>query len=138
MRGNQDESGIVVSWLVKLLLFFAIVAVVLYDVGSILINNITLASSADQVAIAVSIKVSDAVPGTIFTDQQIYDLAQAEVSDPTDGVSGARVARNGTMLDPEGVVHIRLKRRAKTLVTKYISPLKHFTVGTGSGQSSTD
>ncbi|HET7482795.1 MAG TPA: hypothetical protein VFK89_08040 [Actinomycetota bacterium] len=137
MREYRDETGIIVSWLVKIVLFFAVIGTVLFDAGSIVINSVTLDSSADQVAIAVSLKLADN-PGQFVTDQQVYDLAKTEVADPEDGVAGAKVARKGTEIDDAGIVHVRLKRRARTLVTKYIGPLKHFTAGTGNGQASTD
>jgi hypothetical protein len=137
MRGSRNESGVIVSWLVKLVLFFAILGTVLFDFGSIVVNEVTLDSSADQVAIAVSLRVGSQPP-QLFTDQEIFDMAKAEIHDPTSGVAGAHVAKKGTDIDDAGVVHVVLKRRARTLVTHYIGPLKHFTIGTGSGQASTD
>jgi hypothetical protein len=137
MRGIHDESGVIVSWLVKLLVFFAIIGTALFDFGSIIVNDVTLDSSADQVAIAVSLRVGSATP-QFFSDEQIFQFAREEVKDPEEGVSGAKVLRKGTNIDETGVVHIKIRREAKTFVTKYIGPLEHFTFGTGSGQASTD
>lgn len=137
MKRSFDESGIIVSWLVKIGLLLAVIAVVGFDLGSIVVNNVTLSSSADEVAITVSIAVSDS-PVTTFQDTQIYDMAVAVVEDEADGVEGARVLRKGTEIDDEGNVHIRLRRRAETLVTELIGPLKKYTVATGNGQAGTN
>ena len=137
MKRSFDESGVIISWLVKIGLILAVIGVVGFDLGSIVVNNVTLSSSADEVAITVSIAVSDS-SATTFQDTQIYDMAVAIVEDEVDGVDGARVLRKGTEIDDEGNVHIRLRRRAETLVTELISPLKKYTVATGVGQAGTN
>ena len=137
MKQARDESGIIVSWLVKIVLLLVVIGVVGFDLGSIVVNNVTLSSSAETVAVSVSIAVDQAPPGA-FPDSQIYDLAVETVKDESDGVAGARVVRKGTELDDEGVVHIRLRRRAETLLADLIGPLKKYTVATGNGQAGTN
>ena len=136
---RTDESGIIVSWFLRVGLVLAVLGVILFDLGSIVVNRVTLDSSAEEVAIAVSITVSDQNPaGRIFPDSMIYDLAVAVVEDETNGISGVRVVRKGTNVDAEGNVHVRLKRRAETLVVDLIDPLKKYTVATGDGQAGTN
>jgi hypothetical protein len=137
MKRSFDESGIIISWLMKIGLILAVIGVVGFDLGSIVVNNVTLDSSAEEVAITVSIAVSDG-PVTTVQDTQIYDMAVAIVEGEVDGVEGARVLRKGTEIDDEGNVHIRLRRRAETLVTELIGPLKKYTVATGNGQAGTN
>ena len=137
MGRTNDESGIILNWLVKVVLFLAVLGVVGFDAGSIVVNKVTLSTSAKDVAVAVSLTVNDS-PTANFTDTQIYDMAVAVVTSEDDGVAGAKVVRKGTELDDEGIVHIRLRRKANTIVAKYIGPLKKYTVGLESGQAGTN
>ena len=135
MRGARDESGIIINWLVKVGVFLAVLGVIGFDAGSIVVNTVTLSSSAEDVAIAVSLKVDSSTTFSTFSDIQVYNMAVDEVNDESSGVAGAKVLRKGTEIDEEGVVQVRLRRRANTLIAKYIGPLKKYTVGTGTGQA---
>jgi hypothetical protein len=134
MKRQTDESGIIISWLVRVALFLAVIGVVGFDLGSIVVNNVTLSSTAEELAIAVSIDVSEN-PGGIFPDTRIYDMAVAEME--AEGIEKVRVIRKGTEIDEEGNVHIRLRRRAETLVADLIGPLETYTVATATGQAGT-
>ncbi len=136
MRRSRDESGVILSWFLKVGVFLALIGVVGYDVGSIVVNNFSLSSSAEDVAIAVSISV-DEMGSTNIPDFQIYTLAKEEVADEEAGVAGARVLQKGTHIDDDGVVHVRLRRRADTLVTGLIGPLEKRTIATVDGQAGT-
>lgn len=136
MNLHHDESGIIVSWFVKVAIFLGVVAVILFDVGSIVVNAFTLDSSADEIAIAVSLTV-DQGPVTSWTDQEVLELAREELA--TKDLEKTRVLRKGTTVDrTTGVVHIRLRRKANTLVTKYIGFLEQYTIATGNGQAGTN
>ena len=135
MNINQDERGVILSWFLKVGLFLAVAGVLLFDVGSIVVNNFSLDSSADDVAIAVSLIVDQGIPAQ-YTDAEVFELARTAVADH--GLTGVRVIRKGTEVDDAGVVHIQLRRRTNTLVTKYIPPLKRFTVATVKGQAGTN
>ena len=131
---KRDESGILLNWLLKLVAILAVLGVIAFDVGSIVVNTVTLDGSARDVAIAVSIDV-DQSASNFFTDQQIFDMAVAQVNHETEGISGAKVLRNGTGIDEDGVIHVRLRRKAKTLVTGLIGPLEKFAVGKADGSA---
>ena len=135
MTSIRDESGVILSWFLKVALFLAVVGVILFDVGSIVVNNFTLDSAADDAAIAVSLTVDEGVTRD-FTDQEVFEMAKNSLADQ--GITRVRVLRKGTEVDDAGVVHIRLRRRTNTLVTKYIPPLKRFTVATVDGQAGTN
>jgi hypothetical protein len=132
-----DERGIIINWLVKIVLLLAVLGVIAFDVGSILIGAVTVDSAADEVAVAVSVAVGNGPPRN-FTDQEIFLMARGVIADPANDITAARVLHKGTGIDEEGVVHIRLRRTADTLVTKRISQLRHFTVVTGDGQAGTN
>jgi hypothetical protein len=137
MRRTRDESGIIVSWLVKIVLLLAVIGVVGFDLGSIVVNNVTLDSSAETVAVSVSLIVDEA-PAGVLPDTRIYELAVEAVESETEGVTGARVLRKGTEIDDEGIVHIRLRRSADTLLAGRIGPLERYTVATANGQAGTN
>ena len=132
MRLHGDERGVIISWLVKIVLFLAVAGVVLFDAGSILVNNVTLDSSSDDLAIAVSLIVDTGIPNQ-YTDVEVWQLAKDTAK--RESITGVRVIQNGTEVDDEGVVHIHLRRKAKTLVAKYIPPLEDLTVANVSGQA---
>ena len=134
---RRNESGIILSWLLKVVALLAAMGVVLFDVGSIIVNTVTLDSAARDVAVAVSITVDDSA-SRFFTDSQVYDLAVEQVNHETEGVAGAKVVRKGTEVDDQGVVHVALRRKAKTLLTGLIGPLKKYTVGKADGTAGTN
>ena len=134
-----DESGVIISWFVRVALVLAVIGVVGFDVGSIVINTVTLDSAANDVAVSISVDIAQ-LPGepSVVADAQIYALAVEYVKDKSNGVAGARVLKRGTEVDDAGIVHVRLRRRANTVVTKLISPLEKFTIATGDGQAGTN
>ena len=136
MRWSRDESGVILSWFLRVGLVLAVIGVVGFDVGSIVVNNFTLDTAAKDVAVAVSIRVEEG--GGFVADEVVYDMAVEEVQSEESGVEGARVLRKGTELDDDGVVHVRLRRKADTLVTHLIGPLKKRTVATVDSQAGTN
>ena len=133
MRGD-NEAGIILNWLAKIVIILGVIGVVGFDVGSVVINAVTLDSSADEVAIDISLRVDQA--GT-STDPQVYLWAVERVNSETEGIEGAKVLKKGTGVDDEGVVHIRLKRKTNTLVAGLIGPLEKYTVARADGQAGT-
>lgn len=122
--GLDDERGLIVSWLVKLLIAFAVVAVVVFDAGSIAINFFTLDSAADDIAIAVSTEISSRDYSIQELRLQAKQLAKEE---------GARLAAFD--IDREGTVHVRLRRRAGTLLVGRIGPIKDWARATANARS---
>ena len=138
MTRENDQSGVILSWFLRVGLFLVVIGVILFDIGSIVVNKVTLTSSAEEVAVSISLTLSDRPGDTIYADSIIYDMAVDVVEDEANGVSGARVLRKGTEMDDQRVVHVRLRRRSETLITDLISPLKKYTVATGDGQAGTN
>lgn len=139
MKLSRDESGIIVNWLVRVGILLAVIGVIVFDVGSIVVNKVTLASSAEDIAVALSIDISEMnAGGRIIPDSVVYDMAVEEVTDKANGIEGAKVLRKGTEIDDEGNVHVRLKRRAETLVAELIGPIEKYTIATGDGQAGTN
>ena len=133
----RDERGIIADWLVKVVVGIAVFGVIAFDAGSILVNYFNLDSGANDVAVAVSTTVGSSSAARNFTDSEIYELAKAEVEAEDGGVEGARVLREGTRIDETGIVHVRLRRVADTLIVERIGAIKKWARATADGQAGT-
>lgn len=130
MKTLRGERGIVIDWLLKALLFLAIVSVVIFDAGSIAVNLFGLDSAADEIANIVATRVFDS-PDRQFNNQEIYLLASQAIDEFHYG--GAKLIRKQTFIDPQGVVHIKLRRTAKTLVVGRIDFIEDWAKATAEG-----
>ena len=118
-----DERGLIVNWLLKLLIGFFVVAVVIYDGGSIVVNFFTLDSQADEIAVQLT---TEATPGTLV--QSDLEVRARELATQ----SGARLVE----LRVEGdIVFVTLRRRADTLVVGRISAIADWARATAEGQA---
>lgn len=111
----QDESGLIVSWIVRLALFFAALAVVLFDAGSIAVNFFTLDAIADDIATQIS---ADTVTGESFFNPQPLEDQARELARK----NGARLVRFEVTQD--GDISLSLRRRASTLIVSRISGIE--------------
>jgi hypothetical protein len=136
MNFHQDERGVIVSWFVKIALFMIVGGVILYDIGSIVVNNVSLGSTATEVATAVSLTVDEGPSVSLYTDQEVWRLAR-EAAD-LEGMTDIKILKKGTEVDEEGIVYVRLRRKAPTLVAKYVPPLERYTIATVTGQAGTN
>jgi hypothetical protein len=136
MSPLRNERGIIADWLVKVVIGMVVFGVILFDVGSILVNFFTLDSAADDVAIAVSTDVG-AADVRQFTDQEILRMVKEVVASPDNGVQDARVLRNGTGIDEEGTITIRLRRTADTLIVGRIGAIEDWALATTNGRAGT-
>lgn len=120
---RDDERGFIVGWLGKLALGFAVVAILIFDGGSILINFFTLDSTADEIAIKLTTGVST---------QELSEVRLRADAEQLAKDSGARLID----LRVEGnIVFVTLRRRADTLVVGRIGPIEDWARATAEGQS---
>ena len=129
MRRHPDERGVVMDWFLKLAVVGGMVAVVLFDFGAISVNTVGLESTVDEIAHNISVSVADDSLNTVD------EAALVEAARPTAKLAGARVVK--VDVDPEGRVHVRLRRRADTLLVSRIGPLRHWATATADGTAST-
>lgn len=127
MRRHRDERGFIAGWLVKLVVGLAVLGIVLFDAGSIVVNYFTLDSTADEVAVAVSLGVGS---GTAQNLNALIPIAE-EVAQRHD------VKLVAATIDAEGVVHVKLRRKANTILVGRIGPLKDWARATVEGQAGT-
>lgn len=125
-RIRCDERGMIVGWLGKLAIGFVLLAVVVFDGGSILVNFFTLDSTANEIAVKVT---TDATTGTTLRESTLTEEAKVLAKE-----SGAHLVE----LRLEGnIVYVTLRRRADTLVIGRISPIADWARATAEGQSGT-
>ena len=122
---RADERGIIVSWLAKLAVAFALVAVLVFDGGSIVINFFTLDSTADEIAI----KLTTGDLGRTLTQSALEQEAEILAKEAGARLVEVRLENN--------IVYITLRRRADTLVVGRIGPIKDWARATAEGQSGT-
>jgi hypothetical protein len=125
----KDDRGIVLNWLVKIVIAFAIGGVILFDAGSILVNYFGLDGASDEIANMLATDVSS---GSLeLTDEEGMELAARREARKRE----AKLTE--FELDAKGRIHIRLKRSADTIVVGRISPIEDWAVATAEGQAST-
>jgi hypothetical protein len=117
------------GWLVRVVVAFAVAAAVLYDAGSIAVNFFTLDSKADEIALSIATAVTnDELPDT--NPRAVTDQARMQARD-----AGAKLMR--AKIDSEGVLSIRLRRVATTLVVGRIGLLEDWTESTADARAGT-
>lgn len=127
MNPFANERGIVIDWLVKVLIALVIGGVILYDVGSITVNYVTLDGTANDIAIAAATESSQ---GDVINQRTV--LRDAEELAAEHGVKLIKAEFDVL----EGRVHIELRRTASTLIVGRIGPIKSWTKATGTGNAS--
>lgn len=125
MNLHRDERGLITAWFVKLLVGFAITAVVLFDAGSIAVNFFSLDSTADDIAVALIPSGSRLEP----SDQDELERQAQELAAESD----ARLLE--LSVDQAGIVRIKIRRRADTLVVKRIGFMSDWARATAEGQA---
>ena len=117
------------GWLIRIIVAFAVAAAVLYDAGSIAVNFFTLDSKADEIAVSLA----TAITNDELTDtnpRAITDEARTQARD-----AGAKLTR--AKIDSEGVLLIRLRRDASTIVVGRIGFLDDWTKATADARAGT-
>ena len=96
------------GWLVRMVVIFAVVALLLFDAGSIAVNFFTLDSKADEIAVSL---------GTGITNREINPFNARAVTSAAEDIAdaaGAKLVK--AELIEDGTVHVRIRRTADTIV----------------------
>jgi hypothetical protein len=128
MQLRGDERGLITNWLFRLVVGFAVIAVVIFDAGSIMVNFFTLDSTADEIAQKLSLDVTDA---SRFRPRELELQAEELVHE-----AGARLL--AFSVDDQGVVRVKLRRRADTLVVGRIDLIKDWGRATAEGRAGSE
>lgn len=117
-----------VSWIVKLAIFLAVFCTILFDAGSITTNYFGLQSTADDIAAAMATLKDSGDP----FNSRILEEEAAKLAE------GADAKLISAELAADGVIHIRLKRNATTLIVENLRPIRSWGKATASGTASTN
>ena len=133
----HDESGIVFAWLARLVVGLALVAVVLFDVGSIVINYVSLDGTTKEIAVEVVTRIgigTEVVPNRDCTRRAVEPTCKAvyEVAREKD----VRIV--SAHFDQDGVLHLETKRTAKTLIVGRIGAIEDWATARASAQADTN
>lgn len=115
------------AWLVKLVVGLALVGILVYDAASVMVNYVTLDSTADDIAVQLTTNSSAGISNPTELDARARDLAHE---------AGAHLVRVG--VDDAGVLHVQVKRTAKTIVLRHIEPLRKWARAVVAGQAATN
>ncbi|MBA2273122.1 MAG: hypothetical protein H0W21_04360 [Actinobacteria bacterium] len=124
-----DERGVVLDWFLKIVVVGGIFAVILFDFGAIAVNTVGLESTVDEIAHSLSVSVAD------DSLNAVDEAALIEAARPTAQLADARVVK--VSVDVEGRVHVRIRRRATTMLVARVGPLSHWAVATADGSAVT-
>jgi hypothetical protein len=105
----------ITSWMLRVVIIFAAVAVLLFDAGSIAVNFFTLDNKADEIAVSL---------GTQVTNGEINGANSLEVTRAAEAIAdeaGAKLVKAEVARD--GMVTVRIRRKADTLVIGRIKQL---------------
>ena len=123
----NDERGVVLGWLIKVVVVLSILGVVLYEIGAITVNYFGLDTSADDIAIALSTRTQEETP----TEAELMEQAKREAR-----VVEAKLVR--LKVNPENqTMTIVLRRKASTLILHEIPGIKDWAKATVTGKSGT-
>ncbi len=114
--GGGDRGDIVLGWLLKLLVSLAIVGVVAFEAGAVLVARVNADTAANEVANEA------AFAGRSGDEQAVHDAASAEAAKQKVKLIEA------TLSDDGKAVTVTVEKRAKTLFLDRISPTRSWTV----------
>jgi hypothetical protein len=123
-----NERGVIVDWLGKTVLLLALFGVLLFDAASVAVNHLGLSSTAEDIAAAVSTDVTGSSTTTAAAVEEEARLLARE----------ARARLVSAELDTQGVVHIKLRRKAKTLVLGRFGATERWTKAIASARAATN
>ena len=115
------------GWLLRTVVIFAAVAVLLFDAGSIAVNFFTLDNKADEIAVSL---------GTSLTNREINPFNAREVTLAAEEIAndaGAKLVK--AELNEEGVVTVRIRRTASTVLFGRFSQLRDWVRATADARA---
>lgn len=128
MTAQPDERGVIATWMARILFSFALVAVLLFDAGAIVVNYVGLESTTRDVASALARDIVNTRRPPNSSELTASARAMAREA-------GARLV--DVSIDPQGILHVRTRRSANTLVVSRIEAFERWGEATAQAQAST-
>lgn len=122
---RADRGGIVIGWFTKVVVLLAVAAVVLFDGLSIGLAHL---NESDDAAAAAS-SASENWFSTHDPSQALAAAAQYAAK------HGDTVVASSFAVTPDGTVTLTLQRNVKTMLVRYLGPLKKLAVVKAQGQA---
>jgi hypothetical protein len=122
---RRDDGSIVLGWLTKLVVLFAVLGVLLFDLIAVAVNNVTAQDEANLAA--------QAAADAYHANPDIQVAYQAAVDAVADG--GELVLPRTFVIDPDGTVHLVLRRDTRTLVLHHVGALRKYERVEASGEA---
>ncbi|HYO60324.1 MAG TPA: hypothetical protein VEU29_00315 [Actinomycetota bacterium] len=134
-RRLRDESGIVGAWLLQVLVGLALVGVVLYDAGSIVINFLSLQGTADEIAIDVATDLGrEAQPNLECARRS--PVPECRVIQDVAREKGVKIVT--ARFDADGAFHVEVRNTADTLIVGRIGAIEDWATATASAEADTN
>ena len=128
VRPGTESGDVIVSWLIKLVVGFAVAGVLVFDLGALAVNFFGLDSTAQEMAHQLA---TDVVDRGIENRPDEVKLRAKELAET------AEVKLRKVRIDGDGVIHLRLSRQAETVVLSRIGALDDYTTATADATSGT-
>jgi hypothetical protein len=114
----DDGGGIVLGWLTRIVLFFAVAGLALFDAISI---GTTAMTVADQGSFSAQQASEDWQANKSVQSAYNAAVAAAAKENPADVI-----ATDDFKIDPDGTVHLTVSRNATTLIVYRIGPITNW------------
>lgn len=124
---GTDRGDIVLGWLTKVVVVLALAGLVVFDTMAVAVAHVSAQDDANTAAMAAS-DVWHAQRGQ-HDLQAAYNAAAGAVEG-----KGESVLTAGFTIDPDGTVHLRLRKQATTLMLYRLGGLKKYATVTVSGE----
>ncbi|MBV9293059.1 MAG: hypothetical protein JO222_11470 [Frankiales bacterium] len=123
---GRDRGSIVLGWLTRLVIALAVAGVTLFDTASVIAAHVSASDDAANAAIAAGDDWR-----TSHNLQSAYNAAVASITNPSE-----TVLTRGFAIDPDGTVHLLVRRTTRTILIQHIGPLEsRFGTVTVSGEA---
>jgi Flp pilus assembly protein TadG len=125
-RLGRDERGVIVNFLIKTIIVFALLGLIAYDLGQVVVAQV----KAQDTASAAAQAGADAYYSTknVQMARNAADQA-AGTEDPTSRITAFRV-------NADGSVTVTVERTANTLLVARVPPLRRFGMQQATDQES--
>jgi len=112
---SNERGGIITGWILKIILFLALLGFVAFETGAIVVAKVT----ADRVAISAADEAGQVLRAT-GSSTKAEDAAKEVAARDHAAVIGFRVISGGRQ------VEVTVRKVASTFVIQHIGGLKHF------------
>jgi len=122
---DGDRGDIVLGWLTRLVVILSVLGVLGYDAVSVIYAQVSAADTADQAAQSAS---------DSWTAHKNIQSAYSAAEVTAEG-AGATVPPSSLVVDPDGTVHLSVRKTATTFVLHYLGSLQKVATATRAGRA---